>query len=136
MRIASSVLGGDMPEDLQEEIKRVAEKIPGCNYVSLVGYDGITVAQYVIDVEFDVSMCDAEVSSIMLASKDVKASLDLGIEKELIWLTDNSFFIVYPLSEEFFIYACLKPEGSSPGIARLELNKAKELICKIIHSEK
>lgn len=122
-----------MPEDLQGEIRKVAEKIPGCSYVSLVGYDGITVAQFIVDVDFDVNLYDAEISSIMLTSKEVRKSLDLGKETELIWLTDTSFYIIHPIGEDFFIYACLKPTGSSPGLARVELRKAKESIHKVIY---
>lgn len=123
-----------MTEDLQEEIRKVAEKVPGCQYVSLVGYDGITVVQHIIEANFDVTLYDAEVSSIMLTSKEVKGSLNLGTEKELIWLTQNSFFIIHPIGDDFFIYCCLKSTGSNPGVARIELNKAKEVISKIIYS--
>ncbi|HEC78420.1 MAG TPA: hypothetical protein ENI34_04665 [candidate division WOR-3 bacterium] len=122
-----------MADDMQEEIKKTAEKIPGCSYVSLVGYDGITVAQHIIEANFDVSLYDAELSSIMLASREVRKSLDLGAEKELIWLTQNSFFIIHPIGDDFFIYACLKSSGSNPGVARIELNKVKEVIRKIIY---
>lgn len=122
-----------MAEDMQEEIKKTAEKIPGCCYVSLVGYDGITIAQHIIEANFDVNLYDAELSSIMLASKEVRNSLNLGIEKELIWLTQSSFFIIHPIGDDFFIYACLKAGGSNPGVARIELNKVKEIIRKIIY---
>ena len=124
-----------MPDDLQEQIRQAAEKIPGCSYVSLVGYDGITVAQYIIDAEFDVNLYDAEISSIMLASREVRKSLDLGLEKELIWLAEKAFYIVYPVGEDFFIYACLKPEASSPGLARVELSKTTKAISKIVYQE-
>jgi predicted regulator of Ras-like GTPase activity (Roadblock/LC7/MglB family) len=124
-----------MPDDLQEQIRQIAERIPGCSYVSLVGYDGITVAQYIIDAEFDVNLYDAEISSITLASREVRTSLDLGAEKELIWLTEKAYYIVYPIGEDFFIYACLKPEASSPGLARVEISKATKIISKIIYQE-
>lgn len=124
-----------MAEDLQEVIKKMAERITGCNFVSLVGYDGITVASHNIAANFDVTLYDAEISSIILASKEVRKSLNLGMEKELIWLTDNSFFIIHQIGEDFFIYACLKSAGSNPGVARIELNKAKEAIRKIIYPD-
>jgi hypothetical protein len=38
-----------MADDLQEEIKKASAKIPGCSFVSLVGYDGISVAQHVVE---------------------------------------------------------------------------------------
>jgi predicted regulator of Ras-like GTPase activity (Roadblock/LC7/MglB family) len=122
-----------MAADLQDEVKRVAERIPGCRYVSLVGYDGITVAQHSIEGNFDINLHDAELSSIMLASREVKNNLTLGNEKELIWLTDNAYFIIEPIGEDFFIYSCLKPTGSNPGVARIELNKSKEIIKQIIY---
>ncbi|UCC12081.1 MAG: hypothetical protein JSW02_00690 [candidate division WOR-3 bacterium] len=124
-----------MAEDIQEEIKKVAERITGCRFVCIVGYDGIPVAQYVIDANFDVNLYDAEVSSIMLASREVRKSLNLGAERELIWLTENSYFIIHPVGEDFFMYSCLKATGSNPGVARIELNKAKQAIKKIIYPE-
>ncbi|KPK70548.1 hypothetical protein AMJ87_08670 [candidate division WOR_3 bacterium SM23_60] len=124
-----------MADELQELVKNVAEKIAGCRYVSLVGYDGITVAQHIVDADFDVSVYDAELSSVMLASKEVRNSLDLGTEKELIWLTDSSFFIIRPIGEDYFIYSCLKAAHSNPGVARIELNRVRDKIHKIIYAE-
>lgn len=122
-----------MPDNLQDEIKKLAEKIPGCHYVSLVGYDGISVAQYALGTGFDVSLYDAEICSLMTTSRDIKDNLSLGAETELIWLTQNLFFIIHPLSSEFFIYACLRNTNSNPGLARIELNKAKTIINQIIY---
>ena len=124
-----------MPDELHEAITRVAERIPGCRYVSLVGYDGITVAQHIIDANFDVSLYDAEISSIMLVSKEVKENLNLGLENELIWLTDSFFYILHPIGDDFFICACLKPTGSNPSVARMELSKTKESIRKVIYPD-
>lgn len=122
-----------MADDLQEEIKKVAEKIPGCLYASLVGYDGISVAQHIIEANFDVNLYDAEISSLMLSSREVKKNLNLGTENELIWITQQAFFIVQPVGDDYFIYACLKPVGSNPGVARIEINKAKPKLMTIIY---
>ena len=122
-----------MPEDLQEEIKKIAEKIPGCLYVSLVGYDGISVAQHIIEGSHEATLHDAEISSLMLTSRDVKNNLSLGNERELIWLTDKFFLVIYPVGVDYFIYACLKPSGSNPGVARIELNKVRENLNKILY---
>jgi len=124
-----------MADELQELVKQVAEKIAGCRCVSLVGYDGITVAQHIVDADFDVSVYDAELSSVMLASKEVRNSLNLGTEKELIWLTETSFFIIHPIGEDYFIYSCLKAIHSNPGVARIELNRVRDTIHKIIYAE-
>jgi len=122
-----------MAENLNEEIKKIAEKIPGCLYASLVGYDGISVAQYVIEANFDTNLYDAELSSLLLTSKEIKNNLNLGAETELIWLTQNAFFIIQPVGEDYFIYTCLKPIGSNPGVARIEMNKAKQRLMNIIY---
>lgn len=124
-----------MAEDIQEEIKKIAERITGCRFVCIVGYDGIPVAQHIIEANFDVSLYDAEISSIMLASRDVRKSLELGGERELIWLTEKSYFIIHPVGDDFFMYSCLKATGSNPGVARIELNKAKQVIKRIIYPE-
>jgi predicted regulator of Ras-like GTPase activity (Roadblock/LC7/MglB family) len=122
-----------MADDLQEELKKVSAKIPGCSFVSLVGYDGISVAQHVVEANIDVNTYDAEISSLMLASREIQNSLNLGQERELIWLSDNAFFIIHPVGTDYFLYASLKPLGSNPGVARIELNKAKEVLRKIIY---
>lgn len=122
-----------MADDLQEEIKRASAKIPGCLFVSLVGYDGISVAQNIVEANWEAGAYDAEISSLMLTSRDIQRSLELGAERELIWLTDRAYFIVHPVGDDYFIYACLKPAGSNPGVARIELNKTKEALKKIIY---
>jgi len=33
------------------------------------------------------------------------------------------------------VYSCLKATGSNPGVARIELNKAKQVIQKIIYPD-
>ncbi|MCK4940997.1 roadblock/LC7 domain-containing protein [candidate division WOR-3 bacterium] len=124
-----------MADELHEEIKRAADKIPGCRYVSLVGYDGIPVAQHIIDVDYDVNAYDAEISSIMLATQEVKDNLELSDERELIWLTKESFFIIHPVGADYFVYACLKAAGSNPGAARIALNKTREIVHKLIYHE-
>lgn len=124
-----------MADELQTEIEKIAEKIPGCRYVSLVGYDGIPVAQHIVDAHYDVNAFDAEISSIMLVSREVKDNLALGEERELIWLTGNSFFIIQPIGADYFVYTCLKEKGSNPGAARIALNKAKQKIHDLIYRE-
>lgn len=122
-----------MADDLQEEIKKVAGKIPGCLYVSLVGYDGISVAYHRIVDDLEASQFDAEISSLMLASREVKNNLGFGNERELIWLTDKFFLVINPVGSDYFIYACLKPVGSNPGVARIELNKMREALNNILY---
>lgn len=124
-----------MADELLAEIKRIAEKIPGCRYASLVGYDGISVAQHIIQANFDVNTYDAEISSIMLVAKEVRDNLALTETRELIWLTEDSFFIIDPVGSDYFVYACLKATGSNPGAARIALNKAKQKIHSLIYQE-
>lgn len=124
-----------MADELHEEIKKAADKIPGCRYVSLVGYDGIPVAQHIIDLDYDVNAYDAEISSIMLATQEVKDNLALSDERELIWLTEESYFIIHPVGAEYFVYACLKARGSNPAAARIALNETGEKVHKLIYHE-
>ena len=124
-----------MADELHQEIKTAADKIPGCRYVSLVGYDGIPVAQYIIDMDCDVNAYDAEISSIMLTTQEVKGNLELCGERELIWLTEKSFFIIQPVGVEYFVYACLKAAGSNPAAARIALNETREKVHKLIYRE-
>jgi predicted regulator of Ras-like GTPase activity (Roadblock/LC7/MglB family) len=122
-----------MADEIHEEVRKIAEKIPGCRYVSVVGYDGIPIAQHVVDAHYDINAFDAEISSIMLVSREVRENLALSEERELIWLTEDSFFIMHPVGADFFVYACLKAAGSNPGAARIALNKAKQKIRNLVY---
>lgn len=124
-----------MADEIHDEVRKIAEKIPGCRYVSVVGYDGIPIAQHVVDAHYDVNAFDAEISSIMLVSREVRENLALSEERELIWLTEDSFFIMHPVGVDFFVYACLKATGSNPGVARIALNKAKKKIHNLVYQE-
>jgi predicted regulator of Ras-like GTPase activity (Roadblock/LC7/MglB family) len=122
-----------MADEIHEEVRKIAEKIPGCRYVSVVGYDGIPIAQHVVDAHYDINAFDAEISSIMLVSREVRENLALSEERELIWLTEDSFFIMHPVGVDFFVYACLKATGSNPGAARIALNKAKQKLRNLVY---
>jgi predicted regulator of Ras-like GTPase activity (Roadblock/LC7/MglB family) len=122
-----------MADEIHEEVRKIAEKIPGCRYVSVVGYDGIPIAQHVVDAHYDINAFDAEISSIMLVSREVRENLALSEERELIWLTEDSIFIMHPVGADFFVYACLKAAGSNPGAARIALNKAKQKIRNLVY---
>ena len=122
-----------MADELLDEIRKIAEKAPGCLYASLVGYDGISVAHHIIQTSYDVSSYDAEISSIMLAAREVRDNLALSATREMIWLTDDAFFIIHPIGEDYFMYACLKASGSNPGAARIALNKARQKIHGLIY---
>ena len=124
-----------MADEMHDEVRKIAEKIPGCRYVSVVGYDGIPIAQHIIDAHFDVNAFDAEISSIMLVSREVRENLALSEERELIWLIEDSFFIMHPVGVDCFVYACLKAKDSNPGAARIALNKAKQKIRNLVYQD-
>lgn len=116
------------PIDFESQLEKTALRIPGCYYVSLVGYDGITIAQYVAENRFDSNIFDAEIATLMNTTKTIVQDLNLKKQVELIWLTEDAYVIICPIRNDYFLYATLGPKNSNPGLARIEL---KKLACEV-----
>ncbi len=119
--------------DVEDKIKKVAEKLPGCYFLSLVGYDGITIAQYIVETKFDSVVFDAEMATLMTSARGVSQDLNLKRQIELIWLTEDIYIITYFIRAEYFLYAALSPRNSNPGLARIELKRLSVEIEKVFY---
>lgn len=119
-------------EDLGNILKEVGEKIPGCEFISLVGKDGLTVASYTVETRYDTGLVDAEITNVFNASSMAAAGIGIKRQIEMIWVTETNFFVIYPIGDDFFLYMTLKVERSNPGLARVELRRISKKIAEII----
>ncbi|RKX69220.1 hypothetical protein DRP53_08860 [candidate division WOR-3 bacterium] len=121
-------------EDLGSILRELGEKVPGCEFVSLVGKDGLTVFSHVVETKHDPGLVDAEVANIFNACRMAATGIGIKRQIELIWVTESNFFVIYPIGEDFFLYMMLGVERSNPGLARVELRRASKRVAEIISS--
>lgn len=119
-------------EDLSNILKEVGEKIPGCEFISLVGKDGLTVASHTVETKHDTGLVDAEITNIFNACSMAAADIGINRQIEMIWVTETNFFVIYPIGTDFFLYMTLGVERSNPGLARVELRRISKKIAEII----
>ena len=118
--------------DLNNILKEVGEKVPGCEFVSLVGRDGLTVASYTVESKHDTGLLDAEMANIFNACRMASSGIGINRQIELIWVTENNFFVIYPIGDDFFLYMTLGVNQSNPGLARVELRRIQKKVAEII----
>jgi len=119
-------------EDIGNLLKEVGERVPGCEFISLVGKDGLTVASHTVETGHDTGLVDAEITNIFNACNMAANGIGITRQIELIWVTETNFFVIYPIGSEFFIYMTLKVERSNPGLARVELRRVSKKIAEIL----
>ncbi|HID32666.1 MAG TPA: hypothetical protein EYP24_04745 [bacterium (Candidatus Stahlbacteria)] len=119
-------------EDIGNILKEIGEKIPGCEFVSLVGKDGLTVLSHTIETRYDTGLVDAEMANIFNACRMAESGIGLKKQVELIWVTGSNFFVLYPIGDDYFLYMVLGVERSNPGLARVELRRASKRIKEFI----
>lgn len=96
-----------------EELQRLAAANPGTLCISLMGYDGISIAEYRKD-NLDVSVEENIIQSIDLLKKSsqVFEANQLGDIEELSAKTNKYCFVFKPLTKEHFLYVMLERQAT------------------------
>ncbi len=119
--------------NFEERIREVGDKIAGCYFLSLVGYDGITIAQHVVEARFDSAVFDAQMAAMLSAARAVSQDLKLKKMVELIWLNEEAYVINYFIRDEYFLYAAVNPRTANPGLIRIEMKRLAGEIEKVLY---
>jgi len=119
--------------DFEERIRKVGDKIAGCYFLSLAGYDGITIAQHVVEARFDSAVFDAQMAVMMSSARAVSQDLNLKKMVELIWLNEEVYVINYFIRDDYFLYAAVNPRTANPGLARIEIKRLAAEIEKVLY---
>ena len=109
---------------LSTTLKNLVESIPGAHGAILMGFDGITVDQYLKTQETDIGTLATELSvHFMDMRKTIDESLGLGQVSDISLRTEQGTVLVRCLSEEFFVVLLLDQAGNS-GKGRWKLRMA------------
>jgi len=95
-----------------EILKEAVEAVEGVFGAMIVGSDGITVEDYIIDSSIDSQSFGAEYSTLMKDVERASESLGLGMAKEVSVVSEGCIVVMRRINREYFIALIMKPEAN------------------------
>ena len=105
-------------------------EVPGGFAGSILGIDGIGIASFSTDPDFQTTIADAELAGIIVAVKHAAQSLSAGNLQESYLLTDHYGFVLKSVRDQYLVSLILEAGELNWGLTRLHINKIVPLIEK------
>jgi predicted regulator of Ras-like GTPase activity (Roadblock/LC7/MglB family) len=99
---------------MQETLRKIVESTPGAKGAILMGFDGISVAQWVkpeFESETDIESMAMEFSFRFLELRDAANSLEMGAISDITLKAEFGSVLVRVLSQEYFVTVLLAHSG-------------------------
>ncbi|MCP4402381.1 MAG: long-chain fatty acid--CoA ligase [bacterium] len=109
--------------DFEEHLRNLVMEVPGGIVGSISGYDGIGIASFSNDPDFEMVIADAEMASVMGAIKKAAESLQAGNPMEAYFLSGRFGFIIKAIGPQYFVTIILEASELNWGLTRLQVNK-------------
>ncbi len=110
--------------DYESRLTEILNSVHGTVLVSLVGTDGMGLANSVKDDSIDIEKMDADITSIVINSQKIAKDREKGSLMELFFTTGHSTYIILPINDLYFIYLLVEGEKQNLGLARHELHSS------------
>ncbi len=107
----------------EEHLRNLVMEVPGGIVGSISGYDGIGIASFSNDPDFEMVIADAEMASVMGAIKKAAESLQAGNPMEAYFLSGRFGFIIKAIGPQYFVTIILEASELNWGLTRLQVNK-------------
>ena len=121
--------------DFEARLAQAVSKVMGAVAAGIVGADGIPVAEFKGDEEFDVSIASAELASIVADGKRLAQDLHGGDFEETIVKSADITIVARMVGDEFYVFIAMKGELQNLGLARFELKKMATELKETLLSE-
>jgi predicted regulator of Ras-like GTPase activity (Roadblock/LC7/MglB family) len=109
-----------------EVLQDLADSIDDFVAASVVGQDGMSVANLVTERGFNEEKAAAALSQLVKQAADSSEAMDAGTFEESITTSERYMFITRPIGNDtFFVQIVLKSEGNV-GAARMYLQEYEE----------
>ena len=95
-----------------EILKEAVEKVDGVVGALIVGSDGITVEEYLLESPVDSQSFVAEYSTLLKDVERASESLGLGIANEVSIISEGCIVVIRRINKEYFIAMIMKPEAN------------------------
>jgi predicted regulator of Ras-like GTPase activity (Roadblock/LC7/MglB family) len=114
--------------EFEEPLRQLVMEVPGGIAGSIVGFDGIEVASFSTDPDFQTIIADAELAGIMSTVKKAAQSLAGGKPQEAYFATERYGFVLKAVRDQFFVSLVLEAKELNLGLTRLHISKIVPLI--------
>ncbi|MCK4233220.1 roadblock/LC7 domain-containing protein [candidate division WOR-3 bacterium] len=109
--------------DYKGILEKTVSIVLGAFAASIVGMDGIPLADFSKDESFDQNIFDAEIATILSTGEKAIKDTQAGELKEIILTTDNNTIIAHTIGENYFVMIVLRGDSQNIGIARITIRK-------------
>ena len=97
----------------KEILKSLVEQVEGGQGAVIMGYDGISVDEYIHEnVTLDVQLLSVEYATLLKEIRRTVEVLKTGAMEEVAIATGLSLVIVRPVNDEFFVVFILARDGN------------------------
>jgi predicted regulator of Ras-like GTPase activity (Roadblock/LC7/MglB family) len=114
-------------------LRELTDSIPGAVSASLTGIDGIGIAFYNIDPNFDPTLADAEFATMLGTASRAAQNLAVGGINELIFSTDKITIILRMIGTDFYLGVGMQGGVGNIGMARLQMRRAVETFNRALY---
>jgi len=112
----------------REILKKVVSDVDGAIGAVLMGYDGISIDDFIQeDLSDDIQLLAVEYTSIIKEVRRAVEVLKTGQMEELSLATDQSRIVIRIVNEDFFVLLALSADGNF-GKARYLLKRSVPLL--------
>lgn len=90
---------------MRETLQKIVDSVPGAKAAVLMGFDGITVEQYVSEAhaDTDIESMAMEFSFRFIEMREAATSLELGNMSDIAIKADYGTFMARCLTDEYFV---------------------------------
>jgi predicted regulator of Ras-like GTPase activity (Roadblock/LC7/MglB family) len=107
----------------EEHLRNLVMEVPGGIAGSISGYDGIGIASFSNDPDFEQVTADAEMASVRGGIRKAAESLQAGNPVEAYFLSGRFGFIIKAIGTQYFVTLVLEASELNWGLTRLQVNK-------------
>lgn len=97
----------------RDALKQLADSVDGALAAIIMGYDGISIDEYLVEnVPFDLQLLAVEYANLL---RDIRRTIDLlqnGDMQEVSIATDRVRVLVRTISDEFFLVLIIDADGN------------------------
>ncbi len=117
----------------EEKLKYLVTTTPGGMAAGVTGEDGIGIASFNTNPDFDLAVADAELASMVSLAKKTSDSLGIGKPQELIFMMEQATIIIRLIGDKYFLAFTAETKELNLGLARVQMNKVIPLFEKELY---
>lgn len=97
----------------KEILNKIVQQCPGCVGAVVMGFDGIGIEQVAVEhAQLDLNLVGIEFSHVITEIRSAGEILRVGELHELSIKSEHFYFIIRPVTADYFVALVMKSEGN------------------------